>query len=119
MWSISVPASLALLCAPVVLGADVQLSSLTVPAQYASQTDTVKQIFTYSYDSYKCVLSFFRLWMCGVEKVRFDSRFDVESMFREFAYGHDEVEPVSESYTDPRNGWGESTSRVSMSLTLG
>ncbi|EIM88924.1 seven-hairpin glycosidase [Stereum hirsutum FP-91666 SS1] len=79
MWSTTLPASLVLLGAPLVLGADVQLQGLTVPSQYASQGDAVKQIFTDSYNSYK-----------------------------KFAFGHDEVEPISETFTDPRNGWGAS-----------
>lgn len=55
MWSTTLPASLVLLGAPLVLGADVQLQGLTVPSQYASQGDAVKQIFTDSYNSYKYV----------------------------------------------------------------
>lgn len=57
MWSTTLPASLVLLGAPLVLGADVQLQGLTVPSQYASQGDAVKQIFTDSYNSYKYVQS--------------------------------------------------------------
>lgn len=65
MWPSTLPASLVLLGAPFVLAADVQLPGLTVPSQYASNGDAVKQIFTDSYNSYKYVCSFALITVLG------------------------------------------------------
>ncbi|KAF8194771.1 glycoside hydrolase family 47 protein [Mycena galopus ATCC 62051] len=60
-------------------GVTVQKAGLTVPAEYASQKAAVEKIFTTSYAAYK-----------------------------EFAFGHDELHPVSEGVGDDLGGWGAS-----------
>ncbi|KAJ7512675.1 glycoside hydrolase family 47 protein [Mycena galericulata] len=60
-------------------GVTVQKLGLFVPPAYASNLDDAKQLFVTSYDAY-----------------------------REFAWGHDDLSPVSESFSDGRNGWGAS-----------
>ncbi|KAJ7439202.1 glycoside hydrolase family 47 protein [Mycena latifolia] len=60
-------------------GVTVQKPGLTVPAKYASNRDAAEQIFTKTYAAYK-----------------------------KFAFGHDELLPVSESFTDDLGGWGAS-----------
>ncbi|KAL4254782.1 alpha-1,2-Mannosidase [Abortiporus biennis] len=59
------------------LGAQVQKPGLRLPASATAHRQAVQNIFLQSYDSYK-----------------------------KFAYGHDDLTPVSESFTDGRNGWG-------------
>lgn len=74
--------SFALLCSsPAVLGGQVQKPGLTLPTDYDAKTqqDAVKGIFTDSYQAY-----------------------------RKFAFGHDELSPLSQNFSDPRNGWGAS-----------
>ncbi|KAJ7255450.1 glycoside hydrolase family 47 protein [Mycena haematopus] len=60
-------------------GVTVQKAGLTVPAKYASQKAAVEKIFTTSYSAYK-----------------------------EFAFGHDELHPVSKGVGDDLGGWGAS-----------
>ncbi|KAJ7359226.1 glycoside hydrolase family 47 protein [Mycena albidolilacea] len=60
-------------------GITVQKSGLTVPKEYAPRRDAAKLLFTTSYDAYK-----------------------------KYAFGHDDLSPVSESFNDQRNGWGAS-----------
>ncbi|KAJ7486234.1 glycoside hydrolase family 47 protein [Mycena galericulata] len=60
-------------------GVVVQKPGLTVPAKYASQKAAAQKIFTQSYAAYK-----------------------------EFAFGHDELHPVSEGVGDDLGGWGAS-----------
>ncbi|KAI0319250.1 glycoside hydrolase family 47 protein [Amylostereum chailletii] len=69
----------ALLFAPVVWGGTVQLPNLQVPASAAAHRQDVVTIFNESYDAY-----------------------------RHFAFGHDQLNPLSVTVTDPRNGWGAS-----------
>ncbi|KAJ7652125.1 glycoside hydrolase family 47 protein [Mycena polygramma] len=72
---------------PVLLGvasrslaqATVQLPGLTVPAEYASNKAAAQEIFTTSYAAYQ-----------------------------KFAFGHDELLPVSETTGDDLGGWGAS-----------
>ncbi|KAI0314997.1 seven-hairpin glycosidase [Amylostereum chailletii] len=71
--------SLALLSAPVALGAQVQSSNIQLPADAATNKQAVVDIFTQSYSSYQ-----------------------------QFAAGHDEVAPIRKTALDPRNGWGAS-----------
>ncbi|KIK68466.1 glycoside hydrolase family 47 protein [Collybiopsis luxurians FD-317 M1] len=52
-------------------------SATSVPAQYSSYANTVKQIFADSYAAYK-----------------------------EFAFSKDDLLPISQSFTNDRNGWG-------------
>ncbi|KAJ6480917.1 glycoside hydrolase family 47 protein [Mycena sanguinolenta] len=60
-------------------GVTVQKPGLMVPAQYANQKAAAEKIFTTSYAAYK-----------------------------EFAFGHDELLPVSEGVMDDLGGWGAS-----------
>lgn len=62
-----------------VLAGPVQKPGLRVPASARAQRDAVQNIFTTSYQGYK-----------------------------QFAFGHDDLSPVSESFSDGRNGWGAS-----------
>ncbi|KAJ7158364.1 glycoside hydrolase family 47 protein [Mycena crocata] len=59
--------------------ATVQLPGLAVPAEYATRLDDAKQLFVDSFAAYK-----------------------------EFAFGHDDLSPVSHGFSDGRNGWGAS-----------
>ncbi|KAJ7927543.1 glycoside hydrolase family 47 protein [Mycena leptocephala] len=60
-------------------GVTVQKPGLTVPHKYASRRDAAQKLFTTSYNAYK-----------------------------KFAFGHDDLSPVSETFSDGRNGWGAS-----------
>ncbi|KAJ7100265.1 seven-hairpin glycosidase [Mycena belliarum] len=60
-------------------GVTVQKAGLTVPPAYASRRDDAVKLFVTSYDAYK-----------------------------KFAFGHDDLSPVSKSFSDGRNGWGAS-----------
>ncbi|VDC02721.1 unnamed protein product [Peniophora sp. CBMAI 1063] len=71
-------AALALAPSGALAGA-VQAANLTLPSSAAANKQAVVDIFTSSYNAYK-----------------------------EYAYGHDEVAPISKGFLDPRNGWGAS-----------
>ncbi|KAH7099775.1 seven-hairpin glycosidase [Auriculariales sp. MPI-PUGE-AT-0066] len=58
---------------------DVQKAGLTVPAEYAESKESVVRIFT-----------------------------DAFAAYEKYAWGHDDVKPVSGSFLDSRNGWGAS-----------
>ncbi|KAJ7163478.1 glycoside hydrolase family 47 protein [Mycena crocata] len=60
-------------------GVTVQKPGLTVPAKYKSNRDAAEKIFVTSYNAY-----------------------------RKFAFGHDELLPISESSLDDLGGWGAS-----------
>ncbi|KAK7044657.1 alpha-1,2-mannosidase [Favolaschia claudopus] len=60
-------------------GITVQKPFLSVPKKYASRRDDAKKLFTVSYDAYK-----------------------------QYAFGHDDLSPVSKGFNDGRNGWGAS-----------
>ncbi|KAJ7892744.1 glycoside hydrolase family 47 protein [Mycena olivaceomarginata] len=60
-------------------GITVQKPGLTVPKKYTPRRDAAKLLFTTSYDAYK-----------------------------KYAFGHDDLSPVTESFNDQRNGWGAS-----------
>ncbi|KAJ7208923.1 glycoside hydrolase [Mycena pura] len=60
-------------------GVTVQKPGLTVPPEYASHKADVEKIFTTSYAAYK-----------------------------KFAFGHDELHPVTEGVGDDLGGWGAS-----------
>jgi mannosyl-oligosaccharide alpha-1,2-mannosidase len=63
---------------PVVDGAGViQKSGLTLPSDAATNRAAVQTVFLNGYNAYK-----------------------------KYAWGHDDLEPISSSYIDPRNGWG-------------
>ncbi|KAJ7485373.1 seven-hairpin glycosidase [Mycena latifolia] len=67
------------LSSPSWAGVTVQLPGLVVPPAYGSRRDDAEKLFVTSYNAYK-----------------------------EFAFGHDDLSPVSESFSDGRNGWGAS-----------
>ncbi|KAF5371668.1 hypothetical protein D9758_003530 [Tetrapyrgos nigripes] len=60
-----------------ILGANIQKSGLALPSSATANRDRAKTIFTTSYEAYK-----------------------------KHAWGHDELMPVSQNYSDNRNGWG-------------
>ncbi|KAK7441015.1 hypothetical protein VKT23_016796 [Stygiomarasmius scandens] len=62
-----------------VVGGSIQKNDLSLPADAQTNRDRVKDIFTTSYDAYK-----------------------------KYAFGHDDLKPLSKSFTDSRNGWGAS-----------
>ncbi|KAI0078383.1 glycoside hydrolase family 47 protein [Panus rudis PR-1116 ss-1] len=64
---------------PGVFGANVQNPFLRLPSDAPTHRQAVVDIFLESYSAYK-----------------------------EFAFGHDDLTPVSKSFTDGRNGWGAS-----------
>ncbi|SJK98514.1 related to Mannosyl-oligosaccharide alpha-1,2-mannosidase precursor [Armillaria ostoyae] len=67
-----------LLCTATIAG-PVQKAGLSLPKDASIHRDAVKEIFQESYAAYK-----------------------------KFAFGHDDLSPVSESFSDGRNGWGAS-----------
>ncbi|KAI0672478.1 glycoside hydrolase [Trametes maxima] len=74
--------ALALAASPLattVLGARVQTSSITLPPDAAQRRQDVKDIFLTSWNAYK-----------------------------KFAFPHDDLTPLSQGFTDVRNGWGAS-----------
>ncbi|EPQ52411.1 hypothetical protein GLOTRDRAFT_107755 [Gloeophyllum trabeum ATCC 11539] len=62
-----------------VQGALVQKQGLTVPSYAVGNASTVRTMFTNSWNAY-----------------------------REYAWGHDDLQPISKTYNDGRNGWGAS-----------
>ncbi|KAG6844318.1 hypothetical protein H0H87_007848 [Tephrocybe sp. NHM501043] len=64
---------------PSALAANVQKSDLQLPPDAAVHREAVKKIFTDSYSAYK-----------------------------KFAFGHDDLSPLSSGFSDGRNGWGAS-----------
>ncbi|KAI0688410.1 seven-hairpin glycosidase [Cytidiella melzeri] len=76
MFSMLVVAACSLNAANV-LGALIQNPILILPPSAASHQQAVKNMFLTSYNAYK-----------------------------KFAWGHDDLTPVSKSFTDSRNGWG-------------
>ncbi|RPD61256.1 glycoside hydrolase family 47 protein [Lentinus tigrinus ALCF2SS1-6] len=69
----------ALACASSALGARIQNPSIFLPSSAAKHRQDVKNIFLTSWNAYK-----------------------------QFAFPHDDLTPISESWTDGRNGWGAS-----------
>ncbi|KAI0643933.1 seven-hairpin glycosidase [Trametes meyenii] len=65
--------------ATTVLGARIQTSSITLPSDAGQRRQDVKDIFLTSWNAYK-----------------------------KFAFPHDDLTPLSQSFTDVRNGWGAS-----------
>ncbi|KIY47407.1 glycoside hydrolase family 47 protein [Fistulina hepatica ATCC 64428] len=66
-----------LLLLPAVQGGSVQASNLTLPDSASTYRSAVIDVFVDSYEAYK-----------------------------EYAWGHDDLEPVTESYVDDYGGWG-------------
>ncbi|KZT25742.1 glycoside hydrolase family 47 protein [Neolentinus lepideus HHB14362 ss-1] len=71
--------ALALSSCSLVRGGLVQKPGLEVPAYYAGNLTVVRTMFTDSWNAYK-----------------------------KYAWGHDDLDPISEGYNDGRNGWGAS-----------
>ena len=78
----------------------VQFEDLTVPSSAAANRDSVVRIFTDSYNEYRCARNFSMLSMglC----------YGWPDCHRTSAFGHDEVEPISNNYSDLYSGWGAS-----------
>ena len=96
MARVKLSALAALVCslsATNVLGALIQKPGLALPHSAASHNQAVKDIFLTSYNAYK-----YALILCSLSLLILYSR--------EFAFGHDDLEPVTKSFTDGRNGWG-------------
>ncbi|KAJ3510034.1 hypothetical protein NLJ89_g4901 [Agrocybe chaxingu] len=68
---------LSLLLAVPILAANVQKPDIVLPPSAAVYRDQVEKIFTDSYDAYK-----------------------------KFAFGHDDLSPLTQGFSDGRNGWG-------------
>ncbi|KAF9467828.1 glycoside hydrolase family 47 protein [Collybia nuda] len=62
---------------PLVFGGVVQKPGLALPNEYQANRDAVVKIFTTSYQAYK-----------------------------DHAFGHDNLQPISQGFSDGRNGWG-------------
>lgn len=84
-----------------VLGGQVQKSDLTLPNDAAIHRAAVENIFLESYAAYK--LGFDDIWMFYYALMG-DVLFS--DCCRKYAWGHDDLTPVSKSFTDGRNGWG-------------
>ncbi|KDR80123.1 hypothetical protein GALMADRAFT_223020 [Galerina marginata CBS 339.88] len=69
--------ALSFILAGTALGGSVQKPNIVLPKSAAAHRDAVQQIFTESYAAYK-----------------------------KFAFGHDDLSPLSQSFSDGRNGWG-------------
>lgn len=76
--------------------ARVQFPGLTVPSNATADRASVVRIFNESYNAYRCGGDIFGI----VPRLEFDV------CPREYAFGHDEVAPLSRKTADPRNGWG-------------
>jgi mannosyl-oligosaccharide alpha-1,2-mannosidase len=74
----------------------VQKPGLQLPDSAASQREAVKDLFVTSYEAYQYVLFIFI------------STCTHRIPCRTYAWGHDDLLPVSETYFDGRNGWGAS-----------
>ncbi|TFK49101.1 glycoside hydrolase family 47 protein [Heliocybe sulcata] len=81
--------ALALSSCSSVAGALVQKPGLYVPPQYAGNLSLVRTMFTDSWDAYK-----------------------------KYAWGHDDLDPISESYNDGRNGWGASIADAMSTMVI-
>lgn len=74
----------------------VQLPGLTVPSNATADCASVVQIFKKSYSAYRSGREIYGI----VSKPEFDI------CSRKYAFGHDEVTPLSREPSDPLNGWG-------------
>jgi hypothetical protein len=78
----------------------VQVPGLTVPPSSAEDRASVVKIFNNSYIAYRCANEtsdvFFSIYL----------RPEIVGCRSNFAFGHDEVAPLSQQPLDPRNGWG-------------
>lgn len=85
---------LALLSCTSVLAGVVQKPGLVLPLDARSHRDAAEAIFVKSYESYRFVHT---LVPCETLLTEFN---------RKFAFGHDDLEPISGTFDDGRNGWG-------------
>lgn len=89
--------------------AQVQKPGLKLPASAAANANEIKSMFTEAYSTYRCVLN---LSGCKIKAdachALFPTRFRVCRVSRKIAFGHDDLQPVSMTFNDGRNGWGAS-----------
>jgi len=76
--------------------ATIQKPFLMLPKEADKNRQAVKDMFLYSYDAYKFVLT------CGPAVA------NPNGYHRKYAWCHDDVTPISQSFSDERNGWGAS-----------
>ena len=76
-------------------GVTVQKADLQTPADAAQNLQTVKEMFSYSYNAYKSVITH------GVA-----AAYLLTAINRSYAWGHDSLAPLTKNFTDSRNGWG-------------
>ena len=81
----------------------IQFEDLTIPCSAAANRDSVVRIFTDSYNEYRCARNFGALSM-GLSY----GPYGRPGCHRNFAFGHDEVAPISSNYSDLYSGWGSS-----------
>jgi hypothetical protein len=74
----------------------VQLHGLTIPSNATADRASVVQIFHESYHAYRC----------GRDIQGIVPRPEFDVCPRKYAFGHDEVAPLSRQPYNPRNGWG-------------
>jgi hypothetical protein len=74
-----------------------QKPDLVLPADAADSADKVRAIFLDSYDAYKYVSN---IYITFILQYSYDTR--------KYAWGHDDLTPLSKSFYDGRNGWGAS-----------
>lgn len=92
----------------------VQKPGLRLPSSAKQNAELIKSMFVDAYSTYRYVLQFkticvimsrathvFTFILCFLRV--FHSRF---AMYREVAFGHDDLQPVSLTFNDGRNGWG-------------
>ena len=76
-------------------GITIQKTDLQTPADAAQNLQTVKEMFSYSYNAYKSVLTH----SAAVAYL-------ITATNRTYAWGHDSLAPLTKNFTDTRNGWG-------------
>lgn len=86
------------ICLVSTLAGQVQLPDLQLPPNSAVVKSTVKHMFIDSYNAYRRVSVFIPLSLT-VNRM---------TAHRKYAWGHDDLLPVSNSSSDGRNGWGAS-----------
>ena len=88
------------LAASVASAAVVQRPGLQLPASAPIHQAAVKDMFVTSYQAYQYV------------PVVFISTSTHRAACRTYAWGHDDLLPISQSFSDGRNGWGASIADV-------
>ena len=87
-----------------VLGANIQSPFVTLPSDAAKNRQSVKNIFLTSWNAYKYV--WFRTHQAWRSLTYM--AWTTSHVRREIAFPHDDLTPISVSFTDGRNGWGAS-----------